>query len=118
MKKSALSELGRRVEAPAISWLMELALSRPQLISLAAGFTDNESLPVRETRELLDDVLRSRTSGQPALQYGMTAGDPVLRQLTAAGFALLDGVLESHKTHSPDRMIITNRSQQMLYLTG
>ena len=33
--------LGRRTEPPPISWLMHLALSRPGLISLAAGFTDD-----------------------------------------------------------------------------
>src|SRR5207247_3482070 len=45
MKISALSELGQRTEAPPISWLMQLTLDHPRLISLAAGFTDNESLP-------------------------------------------------------------------------
>jgi len=39
MKHVALSKLGRRAEPPAISWLMEMALGRPQMISLAAGFT-------------------------------------------------------------------------------
>lgn len=105
------------MKAPPISWLMELALSRPQLISLAAGFTDNETLPVSQCRELLNGILSSRKTGQPALQYGSTAGDPGLRQLTAADFSLLDGVPEPHKTHSPERMIITNGSQQMLYMT-
>jgi 2-aminoadipate transaminase len=116
MKKTALSELGRRVKAPPISWLMELALSRPQLISLAAGFTDHETLPVGPVRELFAGLLSSRRTGQPALQYGSTTGDPVLRQLTAADFSLLDGVLEPRKVHSPDRMLITNGSQQLLYM--
>ena len=35
---------------------MEVALSRPQMISLAAGFTDNESLPVAEAWDLLSDI--------------------------------------------------------------
>jgi 2-aminoadipate transaminase len=116
MKKTAISELGRRVKAPPISWLMELALSRPRLISLAAGFTDNETLPVGQVRELLNGILSSRKSGQPALQYGSTAGDPVLRQLTAADFSLLDGAPDPHRTHSPERLIITSGSQQMLYM--
>jgi 2-aminoadipate transaminase len=116
MKHEALSRLGRRSEAPAISWLMEVALSRPQLISLAAGFTDNESLPVREAREILDDILRTGKTGQPALQYGSTAGDPMLRELTAQDFRLMDGVLDSDKAYSAERMVITNGSQQMLYM--
>jgi len=38
MKANVLSQLGRRTEAPPISWLMATTLARPQLISLAAGF--------------------------------------------------------------------------------
>src|SRR5580692_8671944 len=95
MKHAVLSRLGQRSEAPAISWLMEVALSRPQLISLAAGFTDNESLPVNDARELLNGILKSRRTGQPALQYGSTAGEPMLRELTAQDFRLMDGVLDS-----------------------
>lgn len=116
MKHSALSELGRRLKPPPISWLMELALTRPRLISLAAGFTDNETLPVRPCRTLLSRLLSSRAHGLSALQYGTTAGDSVLRQVTAADFAVLDGAASPHKTHSPDRIIITNGSQQLLYL--
>jgi 2-aminoadipate transaminase len=117
MKKSvALSRLGQRTEAPAISWLMAVTLARPQIISLAAGFTDNESLPLVEARELLRDILKSSQTGQPALQYGTTAGDPLLRQLTARNFRLKDGAPENHPAYSPDRMVITNGSQQMLYM--
>ena len=50
MKHPALSALGQRATEPPISWLMHTALSRPKLISLAAGFTDNPSLPLAETR--------------------------------------------------------------------
>ncbi len=117
MKNSALSKLGQRSEDPAISWLMAVALSRPKLISLAAGFTDNESLPVRGARETLDEILRSKEKGQPALQYGTTQGDPVLRKLTAKDLQVADGASGAGKTYSPERMILTNGSQQMLYMT-
>ena len=40
----------------------------------------------------------------------------MLRELTAQDFRLMDGVLDSDKAYSPDRMIITNGSQQMLYM--
>jgi 2-aminoadipate transaminase len=116
MKSNALSELGRRSEDPPISWLMEIALSRPKLISLAAGFTDNESLPVETARETLDELLRSKETGQPSLQYGTTQGDPVLRELTAHDLALTDGAAGSRKAYSPERTVITNGSQQMLYM--
>ena len=116
MKNSALSALGRRSTAPPISWLMELTLTRPQLISLAAGFTDSASLPVSEVRALAQDILGTGKSGRPALQYGTTAGDPILRQSTAASFALLDRVLGPHKAYAPQRLLITSGSQQFLYM--
>ncbi len=116
IKHRSLSRLGQRSEAPSISWLMEVALSRPQMISLAAGFTDNESLPVKEARELLNEILKPRLTGQSALQYGTTAGDPALRELTAHDTCLMDGVLDSDKAYSADRLIISNGSQQMLYM--
>jgi hypothetical protein len=47
MNSLAFSALGRRTEAPPISWLMATALARPELISLAAGFTDDGSLESR-----------------------------------------------------------------------
>ena len=59
-KHTVLSALGRRTAPPTISWLMATALARPNLISLAAGFTDNASLPVglaRQYRELVRDVM-------------------------------------------------------------
>ena len=81
--KTALSALGRRTGPPAISWLIKTALVRPRLISLAAGFTDNVTLPVTLSRQLLNDLLRSPKTGRPALQYGTTAGESHLRALTA-----------------------------------
>lgn len=117
---AALSSMGKRSEAPPISWLMQLALSRPKLISLAAGFTDNQSLPVTEVRELIDEILSSPETGQPALQYGTTAGDPELRQYTAQDLQSFDtgesarGKL--HPVYSPDNVLITNGSQQLLYM--
>jgi 2-aminoadipate transaminase len=116
MKRSALSAMGRRSAAPPISWLMELTLTRPQLISLAAGFTDNASLPVSEVRALAREILGTTKTGQPALQYGTTLGDPALRQCTASSFALMDGVLGRHPAYSPGRLLITHGSQQFLYM--
>lgn len=115
MKSLALSQLSRRTEAPPISWLMSMALARPRLISLAAGFTDNESLPVKDVRELLAGLLSSRQTGPAALQYGTTAGDEALRQHTAGRLRLLDAQPSRTAAYSAERVIITNGSQQMLY---
>ena len=113
--KTALSALGRRTAPPAISWLMKTALSRPRLISLAAGFTDNATLPVGLSRRLLNEILRSPKTGRPALQYGITAGENNLRRLTAAHLQKLDGGRD--RAHSPESVIITGGSQQLLYMT-
>ena len=116
MKKSALSQLARRTPEPSISWLMKLTLEHPTLISLAAGFTDNASLPLEATRVLLEDVLATPAKGRPALQYGSTIGDPLLRELTAAHLQQTDG-LRHARIHAPARTIITHGSQQLLYIT-
>jgi len=115
--KSHLSKLGQRTVEPPISWLMHAALSRPKLISLAAGFTDNPSLPVAETRALLNEILRSPKTGQPALQYGITAGETNLRRLTARHLQKLDADGATGKSHSWERVMITGGSQQLLYMT-
>jgi DNA-binding transcriptional MocR family regulator len=131
MKPRILSKMGQRTIEPPISWLMHAALSRPKLISLAAGFTDNASLPVSEARTALNQVLRSPKTGQPALQYGITVGDPPLRKLTAAHLRELDwGGTPCRRPknqgrrhtvppeiYSPERLLITSGSQQLLYLT-
>lgn len=115
MKSHSLSTLGRRTEPPPISWLMATALARPRLISLAAGFTDPATLPLSETRQILGALLDSPKAGPAALQYGTTVGDPVLRQLTTERLLQLDGRAASASL-SPERMMITNGSQQLLYM--
>ena len=127
--RPALSAMGRRTEPPAISWLMKTALARPGLISLAAGFTDNDTLPVAASRQLLADLLRSPRTGAPALQYGTTAGEEKLRCLTAAHLEKLDqsqghgpqtrrkALGKTGAIYSPERILITGGSQQLLYLT-
>lgn len=113
----ALSALGRRTQQPPISWLMDLTLRRPQMISLAAGFTDNATLPIPEAKALLQEVLRTRRTGEPALQYGSTAGLPELRRLAVERLEQLDGPqANAPSIYSPDRLLITHGSQQLLYI--
>lgn len=117
--KSAFSALGRRIAEPPISWLMKQTLDHPHLISLAAGFTDNPSLPVAETREVVEELLASHKTGQPALQYGSAAGDPVLRRLTAERLQTLDSGKRSVNAAAAglaERLLLTHGSQQLLYM--
>ncbi|HTX21036.1 MAG TPA: PLP-dependent aminotransferase family protein [Candidatus Aquilonibacter sp.] len=130
MKSSALSKLGRRTALPPISWLMQTALTRPKLISLAAGFTDNPTLPVEISRKLLNEILRDPKIGQPALQYGITAGEMNLRELTARRLRKMDlqsssslknksrtRTKDEDEIYSAGRLMITGGSQQLLYMT-
>lgn len=112
---AAMSRLGRRIQPPPIAWLMEAALGRPDLVSLAAGFTDNATLPVGETRAAFRELFNDDEAARKALQYGSTAGDAELLDLTASRLAEADGASASD-SHSADRMLITHGSQQFLSL--
>lgn len=117
MKNTALSELGQRTAEPPIAWLMKAVLDHPRLISLAAGFTDPQTLPVRETRRLLAEILGARAGGRAALQYGSTAGDEELRQLTARRLRQADESAGANTDiYDAERMLLTHGSQQFLYL--
>ena len=74
-----LSRRAANAASQPISFLMHLALSRPELISLAAGFVDQESLPVDETRTAVLKLLADATRARAALQYGTNAGYLPLR---------------------------------------
>lgn len=97
---------------------MKFALDRPKLISLAAGFTDNPSLPVNRTRDILEKILVSPKRGQSALQYGTGVGDADLRELTVGRLLELDGAGKRSAAHDADRLAITHGSQQFLYMVA
>ena len=92
-----LSQIGSRTADSPISWLMKTKLDRPNLVSLAAGFTDNESLPLVSSRRLLNEILKNEEAGRSALQYGSTAGDDILRKLTAMRIEQLDKISRSQR---------------------
>ena len=95
---------------------MDLTLERPNLISLAVGFTDSETLPCGAVRELFNELLADETAARAALQYGSTAGLPELRELTARHVRELDRAHADASFYDPDGVVITNGSQQLLYL--
>ena len=111
----SLSDRGRRAKAPPIAALMNLSLAKPELISLAAGFTDNPSLPLEIVRETLNDLLSEGDAGRAALQYGSTPGCPQLREISARRLAAADGA-ERAGPYDAARTLITTGSQQYLYL--
>ena len=77
--RTHLSAVSQRTSVPPISTLMQLALGNPGLISLAAGFVDQGSLPVEATAREVAGLLADVREGRRALQYGTTLGDLGLR---------------------------------------
>jgi len=114
----ALSVASERTTTPAISTLMQMALADPGLVSLAAGFVDQCSLPVGPTAYEVAGLSADAVESRRALQYGTTAGDPALR-------ARLIGLLEEDEGEAPGgyghlvpRTVVTTGSQQLLYLVA
>jgi 2-aminoadipate transaminase len=111
-----LSQRARWAGGQPISYLMQKALAHPELISLAAGFVDQETLPVDPTRQALEALLTDPVHARAALQYGTTPGyfplrEAVLRQLIEA-----DGKVAVEQNLTPDNVILTAGSNQMLHL--
>jgi 2-aminoadipate transaminase len=92
---------------------MKLMLENPKLLSLAAGFTDNQTLPVAAVQAAVERL--AARAGEPEyLQYGTNTGRPKLRA------ALADRLLAMETPPDADTVrknfFITNGSQQALYL--
>lgn len=117
-----LSALGSRARAPAITELMRAALETPGLLSLAAGFTDNQVLPVAEIGEAVEALAvatRESSRGSEHLQYGTNAGRGGLRALLAERLLNQDGrncLGPVDLAQAAEQVFITNGSQQALYL--
>ncbi len=97
---------------------MHLALARPELISLAAGFVDQATLPVDATARAAARVLREPRAGQVALQYGTTAGLPELRDAVLGRHLAADGVSRPSTRLSVDNVVLTAGSNQLLRLVA
>ena len=99
-----------------ISYLMEVALARPDLISLAAGFVDYQTLPGVEADKMLHAILSDPKAAQAALQYGKTQGINELREEAYKHLAECDGVAPEEFPGNPDCVALTTGSQQMLHM--
>ena len=106
-----LSTKASRATDPPIAWLLRMPIDDPEIISLAAGFVDQESLPAREVAECARELLEGNGDKSP-LQYGTSAGflplrEEVCRMLKRQG---------AGKDIPPDEVILTSGSQQLLHL--
>ena len=119
------SALARRSTDPPISWLMRLALERRGLISLAVGFTDDETFPVDEVAVLARRILSDPVQARKALQYGTAPGLAELREEILRRWQQQDGMenvgsglCAAKNRISSDNIVVTNGSQQLLYLVS
>lgn len=108
------SHIGRSIQAPVIVDLMDRALANPELLSLAAGFTDNSVLPRELVGRFAAELTQNRIEDEP-LQYGSNQGRIRLRELICAAIAAYPG--EQSTAFDPECLLITNGSQQALYLS-
>lgn len=110
----SFSKIGREIQSPVIVDLMARALANPKLLSLAAGFTDNEVLP-RDLVARFAVELTQIGQGSEPLQYGQNQGRARLRELSCDVISGHPG--EQATVFDPSQMFMTNGSQQALYLT-
>ncbi len=103
---------------PIANLLMAKALAHPQLVSLAAGFVDHETLPVEPTQQALDRIWSDPRKARTALQYGTTVGYPPLREAVLDRMLRADGAGAAELKLSPDQVVTTPGSNQLLYLIG
>jgi len=111
-KPRYFSEKAKRTGAPPISYLMAAAVTNRELISLAAGLVDYETLPAATTREALDRLLADPQRARQMLQYGPTEGLPRRREQVLDRY--LDGA--ARRAVTVDEVVVGTGSQQLLYL--
>ena len=99
-----------------ISELMAQALANPDLISLAAGFVDQATLPSEVTRQAFSAIFSNDEQARACLQYGTNAGDDTLRELLLA--RALDRCDPLPRSVSIDNLVMTSGSNQLLHLVA
>jgi 2-aminoadipate transaminase len=95
---------------------MQAALADPGLISLAAGFVDQGSLPVDAFQRTVEALFADPREGRRALQYGTTIGDPEFRVRLLAHLERSEGASPGEFASALPRLVVTSGSQQLLYL--
>jgi 2-aminoadipate transaminase len=112
----SLSAAALRTNPSSISHLMQTALENPSIVSLAAGFVDQQSLPVKLVAHAACEIFDDPMDGLRALQYGTTAGDWRLRARLIEHLERSEGVEKGSYREAQHRTIITTGSAQLIYL--
>ena len=110
------SAKGLRINESAIAALMREAITRPEVVSFAAGLTDYDTLPSAAAGDIVGEIVRNEQKWRPALQYGTTRGLAELRRAIMERFLSLEGMRAEKLRFGPDDIIVTGGSQQLLYL--
>jgi 2-aminoadipate transaminase len=95
---------------------MAKALAHPEIVSLAAGFVDQETLPVSITQDALASIWASAERSRATLQYGSTIGFPPLREAVLDRMTHADGGSRAEFGLQTDQVVITAGSNQILFL--
>ncbi len=103
---------------PIANILMAQTLAHPELISLAAGFVDHDTLPVEPTRRAWEAIGADPRLARSALQYGTTIGYPPLREAIVERMLDADRQCGQGYNISPDQVVVTAGSNQLLFLVG
>ncbi len=82
---------------------------------MAAGFVDQQTLPVEPTRLALTELMTDGTTARAALQYGTTAGYPPLREALLNQFNASNGC---DQDLTIDQVVVTAGSNQLLHLVS
>ena len=107
------SKIGRAIKPPVIVDLMARALANPELLSLAAGFTDNAVIPRELVARFAVELTQPGQVDEP-LQYGQNQGRTRLRELSCD--AIVKHPNERATAFDAANMFLTNGSQQALYM--
>jgi 2-aminoadipate transaminase len=101
-----------------VSTLMAKTLAHPELVSLAAGFVDHQTLPVDLSHQALEAIWADPERARTALQYGTTIGHPPLRDAVLQRALRADGRTADELGLSVDQVVISAGSNQLLFLVA
>lgn len=104
------SARARRTGDSPIAWLMQKTIDDAEILSLAAGFVDTQTLPYDLLRSAMEKVFETAGNAKASLQYGSTPG---LRELRKALAVRLEA--QGLTNVNPEHLFISNGGQQGLY---
>jgi 2-aminoadipate transaminase len=116
MTPLTFSAKSKRTPESPISEFMELALTNPHLISLAAGMVDGASLPAGPVAAAVSEIMSDPATARAALQYGTTQGHVPLIDRIVSHVAALDGLTPEQFGITSRDVLVTTGSQQLLYM--